>query len=287
MICRHRTDTVIPSKGQTVPMLRPNDGLPIREQTRQGELRDCGIIATFGAVAAHRPDDIASRVTQQADGNYQVRLDEARWTKSGAEPTGNIVELTVTSDLPVHSATPDRPAFALTQGGAAWSPVLEKAVAGVDQTWTSERREQWSTAWQYMCEEDAADRKVENPRSGPAPEGYVRLNQGSTSWERAELLTQLTGKESVVRVRPDDCTELVALFERQLRSQKPVLAASRRRVDDNERLPHNLEPAHAYEVVAVTGNKIKLRNPWNHKHPKAMTPAEFAANMEPDYTTLK
>jgi hypothetical protein len=267
--------------------ISPFQGRPTREQTRQGELRDCGIIATFGAIAALRPDDIAKRVAQQPDGNYVVRLDESRWTNHGAEPTGNIIELTVTPDLPVHSDTPGRPAFGLPQGGAAWAPVLEKAIAGVDQTWIPQRCEQWSAAWQDMCKEDIADNRVKIPRTGPPPEGYVRLNQGSTSWERAELITQLTGEESVVRIHTSDPGDVATIFARQLRDKKPVLAASRRRADESDRLPHNLEPSHVYEVVAAKDDRIMLRNPWNHKHPEAMTSAEFTANMESDYTTLK
>jgi len=74
--------------GSRVP--RFNDR-PTREQTQQGRLRDCGIIATLGAVASHRPGDIAHRVAIQWDGTYRVRLNEARCTEHGAEPTGRAV----------------------------------------------------------------------------------------------------------------------------------------------------------------------------------------------------
>ena len=52
-------------------------------------------------------------------------------------------------------------------------------------------------------------------------------------------------------------------------------------------MPLELEASHAYEVVAVTNERIVLRNPWNHQHPEPMSPAEFRANLEPAYTTLK
>lgn len=198
-----------------------------------------------------------------------------------------MIELSVTPDLPVDNETAGQPVFAKAEGGAAWSPVLEKAVAGVDQTWTASRRDDWAESWAGLCELDAADEKVGNPRSGPPPDGYVRLNQGSTSWDRAELLTQLTGKEAVVRSFPHRDGDVARVLTRQLRDRKPVLAASRSECYEDERLPHDLQAVHAYEVVGVEAGKIVLRNPWNEDHPEPMTLGQFIANMEPKYTTLK
>ncbi len=268
--------------GTRVPCL---NGRPQRGQAEQGWLGDCGVVATLGAVAAHRPGDISGRVAEQPDGTYKVRLNEAEWTRDGAAPTGQMIDLTVTPDLPVFDTSAEESAFAQPTE-AAWTPVLEKAVAGLDQTWTPDRQEHWAQSWRHLCESDARD-GVKNPRTGPPPDGYVRLNQGSTSWDRAELLTQMTGRESIVRSSPDQARQLVAVFARQLRDEKPVLAASRSRAHGGEKLPHNLEPAHAYEVIAVTSETVTLRNPWNRKQPEPMTPAEFKANMERDYTTLR
>jgi hypothetical protein len=262
-------------------------GYPIREQARQGELKDCGIIATLGAVAAHRPTEISRRVSQQPDGTCRIRLNEAQWTSDGAAPTGRIIDMSVTPDVPVHEETPDRPAFARPVAGAAWAPLLEKAVAGVDRTWTPDRQSFWADVWQHMCRVDASDHKVTNPRTGPPPTGYVRLNQGSTAWDRAELLTQLTGEESAVRPYPDDPKQLKAALDHQLRNGKPVLVASRPKRHDHEEMPYNLEDSHAYEVVGADDEKIVLRNPWGHQHPEAIRAAEFASNMQPNYATLK
>ena len=270
--------------GTRVP--RFNDR-PTRDQTRQGRLGDCGVMATLGAVASHRPGDIAHRVAIEADGTYRVRLNEAKCTRDGARSTGRVIELSVTPELPVDNNAPGQPAFAKAEDGAAWSPVLEKAFAGVDKTWTASRRADWAESWAALCETDAADKDVKNPRSGPPPDGYVRLNQGSSAWERAEILTQLTGKESIVRSvprRPDDLTRVLA---KQLDDRKPVLIASRPERYKDERLPHGLQAAHAYEVVGVSAKEIALRNPWKEDHPELMSPAEFIANMEPRYTTLK
>ena len=269
--------------GTRVPCLK---GRPDRTQTEQGWLGDCGVIATLGAVASHRPGDIASRVGQQPDGTYKVSLHEALWTRDGAAPTGQMIELTVTPDLPVYDARADLSAFASAEQ-MAWPAVLEKAAAGMDQAWTPQRQGDWARMWEGLCEADAADENVRNPRTGPPPEGYGRLNQGSTSWDRAELPTQLTGKETAVRHYPGDPKQLTVVLDLQLREGKPVLGASRPKKHDRENMPHNLEPSHAYEVVAVTGERIHLRNPWNRRHPDPISAAEFTANMEPCYATLK
>jgi len=267
--------------GSRLPCL---NGRPVREQASQGRIRDCGIVAALGAVAGHRPDDIAHRVREQPDGTYLVTLSETNRSDYGAVPTGRNIELRVTPEVPVNDEAPDNPACAQAAGGAAWCPVLEKAMAGVDQTWTTERRVAWWDSWTTLCAMDGA----ENSRSGPAPNGYVRLNQGSDAWDRAEVLTQLTGQEAVVRKFPSGLEEwrINRVLRAQLAEGKPVLVSSRPQEHDQEMLTHNLEPEHAYEVIGVEKGKILLRNPWNHKHPEPMETQEFALNMRPWYSTL-
>src|SRR5260370_30945074 len=89
---------------------------PAREQTRQGRLDDCGVIATLGAVAAHRPGDIAHRIATQPDGTYRVRLVEARWSKHAAAPTRRGIALSVTPDLPHEDRNPRLPTLANAGG---------------------------------------------------------------------------------------------------------------------------------------------------------------------------
>ncbi|MGI5233541.1 hypothetical protein [Actinoallomurus sp. CA-142502] len=69
--------------GTRTPLSR---GEPTREQTKQGDLGDCGIIATLGAVAGHRPEAIRDCVRETDDGNYEVRLHEARYSMSRMRP---------------------------------------------------------------------------------------------------------------------------------------------------------------------------------------------------------
>jgi hypothetical protein len=164
---------------------------------------------------------------------------------------------------------------------------MEKALAGVDQTWTDERRVAWQNDWDEICTQDIIDKR-KNPRSGPAPDGYVRLHQGTSPWERAEVLAQLTGQEAEVREFPAGRDEwsINRVIRAQLAESKPVLVSSRDRLYENELLPHRLEPAHVYEVTNVDKGRIVLRNPWNYKHPEPMETEQFARNMRPLYTTL-
>jgi hypothetical protein len=158
------------------------NGEPTREQTQQGDLGDCGMVATLGAVAGHRPEAITRCVRETGDGNYEVRLHEAHYSPDAHrwEPTGQQLTLTVTPDLPVEDSTPGKPAFADSAStGVAWPAVLEKAVAGIDQTWGSRRHADWEQRWQTTRESQ------EHPEV-PLPEGYVRLNKGSTPGDRAE-----------------------------------------------------------------------------------------------------
>jgi hypothetical protein len=272
------------SDGTRIPCL---NGPPHREQTRQGWAGDCGIIATLGAVAAYRPEEIARRVLTQEDGSYQVTLSEAGGSGGVTEPTGREIELTVTPELPVYDENPGTPACAKTEDGTAWCAIMEKAFAGIDQAWTTQRRVAWMDDWAGICAQDQAD-NAEEPRSGPAPTGYARLHQGTTPWERAEALTQLTGQPAVVREFPTGRDEwtINRIIRTQLADGKPVLLGSRKLRPEEEVLPHDLEDEHVYEVTGVEKGKIILRNPWNHKHPEPMETDEFARNMSRYYSTL-
>jgi hypothetical protein len=272
------------SDGTRIPCL---DGPPRREQTRQGWAGDCGIIATLGAVAEHRPEEITRRVLPQKDGSYQVTLSEARGSGGVTEPTGQDIEFTVTPELPVYDENPGTPACAKTEEGTTWCAIMEKAFAGLDQTWTTQRRITWMDDWAGMCAQDEAD-NGEEQRSGPAPTGYVRLHQGTTPWERAEALTQLTGQPAVVREFPTGRDEwtINRIIRTQLADGKPVLVGSRKLEPEEEVLPHGLEDRHVYEVTDVDKGKIILRNPWNRKHPEPMETHEFVRNMSSYYSTL-
>jgi hypothetical protein len=270
--------------GTRIPCL---DGPPRRGDTRQGWAGDCGIIAALGAVAAHKPDEISRRVGLREDGSYQVTLSEARGSEGISEPTGRDIQITVTPELPVSDKEPDSPTCAKTKEGTAWCAIYEKALAGVDQTWTVERRTAWMDDWAGLCAQDKAD-NAEKQRSGPAPTGYVRLHQGTTPWERAEVLTQLTGQSAVVREFPSGRDEwcINRIIRTQLTEGKPVLVSSRDKSHEREQMPHNLEAGHVYEVTGVEKGKIILRNPWSYKHPEPMETDEFARNMGRYYSTL-
>jgi hypothetical protein len=270
--------------GTRIPCL---SGPPRREDTRQGWAGDCGVIAALGAVAAHQPENITRRVRSLEDGSYQVTLSEARQRGGVTEPTGRDIELTITPELPVHDEAPGAPACAKTQDGTGWCAVMEKALAGIDQTWTAERHASWRDGWADVCAQDQAD-NAKKPRSGAAPTGYVRLHQGTTPWERAEVLTQLTGQPAVVREFPQGRDEwtINRIIRAQLTDGKPVLVSSRKQAYEHERMAYRLEPEHVYEVTGIEKGKILLRNPWNQRHPEPMETDEFAHNMSRYYSTL-
>ncbi|GLY74114.1 hypothetical protein [Actinoallomurus iriomotensis] len=283
----------VPDRYST-PLERPDgtrtplfDGVPVREQTKQGVLGDCGIIATLGAVAGHRPDAIRECVREGNDGNYQVCLHEAKYSMSRMryEPTGRTINLVVTPELPIHDDEPERPSFADAGGvGAAWAPVLEKAIAGVDQTWSDGRREKWGERWKVQ----GGGRDL--------PTGYVRLNQGSNPSDRAELLTQLTGSPARTFELPTGYDlngrsadrQLIEEFRARLAEHKPILVGTRSRDAGESSLVKEMHPSHAYEVTAIDDQgKIHLRNPWNRRHSEPLTVEEFRDGVRPYYSTLE
>ncbi|MGQ4358664.1 hypothetical protein [Streptomyces sp. SAS_272] len=267
--------------GTRVPLF---DGPPRREQTRQGGIGDCGMISTMGAVAGHLPDTIRDVVRERDDGAYEVTLHETKYAASRDryEPTGRPVRLTVTSELPVFSEVPDRAAFARTaEVGVAWPAILEKAIAGVDQTWDDERRAKW-------------DRQ--HPTADAGTQGYVRLDNGSYGNERAEVLTQLTGRPSSVVEFPSGYDmqgrsadrQLIEDIRGKLADNCPVLVGTVSRERSEAPLAKDLISGHAYEVTEVDDRGLfHLRNPHNINHPEELTVSEFKKYIKPSYVTLE
>ncbi|WP_258941224.1 hypothetical protein [Actinomadura luteofluorescens] len=262
------------------------DGEPAREQTEQGLLGDCGIIAALGAVAECQPEAIRSCIRETDDGDYEVRLHEAKYSTSNQryEPTGRLITLTVTPELPIKDQNPSEPAFARpASDGAAWVPVLEKAIAGIDQTWSNERRDKATRLWKARG------------KPGDAPTGYVRLNKGSSHGDQAELLTQLTGCPAKTVAFPVGYDSRGRKADRrlhdeiadQLSDNKPVLVGTRKLRKGESDLPKNLVPGHVYEVTKIDDKgKLHLRNPWNHQHPDPMTIQDLKFATRPRFATL-
>jgi len=231
-------------------------------------------------VAGHLPGEIINRVIGRPDGSYLVRLAEARCTGTGAVPTGRTIELSVTPDLPVYDSSPDEPAYAKAEF-AAWAAIAEKAFAGVDQAWTARRRAQWEDTWARLCAANPS-----NPNCGPAPSGYVRLNQQATAFEHAEALTQLTGRQAVVRQLPRGSGRIRRTLRRQLRTAKPVIVTTRPATLAGEIMPYRLISLHCYEIIAVRWRTIGLRNPWGYFHPAPVPLSRLAGVLQPGYATL-
>ncbi len=259
---------------------------PHREDAEQGALGDGWLIAVVGAVAGHAPGEITRRVLELPAGGYLVQLAEARRTNAGAVPTGRVIDVHVTPEVPVYDHSPHEPAYAGAAGVAAWPGIVEKAFAGVDQTWTVRRHAQWEHTWAAICAADAANPRVANPRGGPAPSGYVRLNQETTALDHAEALTQLTGRPAMFRPFPARRGRTRRALRCQLRAAQPVIVTARSDVAAGEMLPYRLIVGQCYEVTAVRFCAIRLRNPWGFYHPAPIPLRRLSAVMAPGYVTL-
>ncbi|MFG2573357.1 hypothetical protein [Streptomyces sp. NPDC048481] len=286
----HLPGRAYPPDAYGTPLDRPDgtrtplfDGIPNRDQTQQGALGDCGVIATLGAVAEHRPQDIIDRIKENEDGTYEVSLNEAKSVGFGRyEPTGTVVKLTVTGDLPVYSEIPSVAAFAdSAETGVAWAPIMEKAIAGVDRTWSEDKQASWQST---------------HARTDASPTGYTRLNFGTKSSDRAELLVQLTGTPAQVWDVPtgydhhgrDAKTQFRQDIAEKLADGCPVIVATRHQEKGESPLPGKLVAGHAYELTAINEiGRFELRNPYNARDPQPLTFDELRDSILPNYVTLE
>ncbi|KIF05274.1 hypothetical protein PL81_14060 [Streptomyces sp. RSD-27] len=266
-----------PIKELGVPLF---NGEPGRDQVTQGGLGDCGIIATIGATASARPDIIKDGVKENPDGTYSVTMYEAQYDGNGYVPGGR-VEMTITRDLPVVEGHSNYAAYAAVDQ-VAWPAVLEKAAAGVDGTWSEGRRDQWEGDWSVRKDQKlGSDATLQaEDLEGPIPTGYGRLNQGSTAYEQAELLTQLTGQASeIATFSAGEGVEggLEQKIQEKLSEGKPVIVSTRGldSASGEEGLPKQLVGGHAYEVVSYNDGSVVLHNPWNFQQPDPLTSEEF------------
>ncbi|MFU9034612.1 MULTISPECIES: toxin glutamine deamidase domain-containing protein [Streptomyces] len=270
--------------GTRVPLF---DGPPSREQTQQGAIGDCGIIATLGALASRYPDLLQDMIRETEDGNYEVRFHEvARNNYGNQAPTGRILTVRVTPEVPVYSDFPGITAYANANDvGVAWPAIMEKAIAGLDQFWDDKKREYMS---QLPRNRDFDDNLLT---------GYSRITQGSTSGDRAELLAQLTGRTSENHDFPTQYDRYGRSPEKQLlahlreltESGRPVVIGTRARGTGVEnKMEKNLLSSHAYEIVSVDEKGlIQLRNPHNSNHPQPLTIKEFMKYCSDQYASLE
>lgn len=281
------------------------DGSPTRDQVAQGSIGDCGLVATLGSVAEHRPDAIKDAIKQVGDGEYEITLHdvtEATPADPVARPTGDVTTYRVNDELPVNTDHPSRPPAGIQAESCGWPALTEKVIAGEDQTWEAAKKTGWDHAWTTRYK-PAVDQERAGAGLGPsphdAPTGYNRLDIGSTSYQRADLLAKLTGEEAEVRRIPGERQGERALldsFQDQLDDGKPILVGSRGRRPPTERFPNRIVPGHAYEITKIENDKIHMHNPWGHRHPDPMDTKTFweyyrrynqDGTRDGDYTTLK
>ncbi|MFC7623648.1 hypothetical protein [Microlunatus sp. GCM10028923] len=255
---------------RTIPLF---DGPPQREQSNQGTVGDCGIVATLGAIAGHRPDAITNCIRQTGDGSFEITLhnvDRATQVDPVVRPNGDTTTYHLNDKLPVRTDESARPLAGIQADRSGWAAILEKVVAAQDQTWSQAERSGWQSEWVHYLKGDIdADRNdLQLPPSPDAsPTGYDRLNLGSTVSERTNLLAEITGEAAETRRIPDEQAGAQALLD-ELRSKlsegKPIVLGSREQ-RGNEIAPYPPDVfsfSHVYEVIDVTTDKIQLRNPW-------------------------
>ncbi|GLY91419.1 hypothetical protein [Actinoallomurus iriomotensis] len=281
------------------------DGDPSRDQVIQGQVGDCGVVATIGAVAAHRPEAIRNAFEQIGEGTYEITLHEMAEATPGdpvARPAGRTRTFLVNDELPVRTDRSTRPPAGIDVESCGWPALMEKVIAAEDQTWDPPKKDDWDQAWtgwhKLSVDRDRAEAGL-GPAPDEAPTGYNRLDIGSTAYERADLLTRLTGEEAEVRPIPGERQgedALLGAFGNQLDAGKPVLVGTRNRRAATERLPDGIIAGHAYEVTKVENGRIHMRNPWGSDHPEPMTPETFweyyrgynpNGTRDGNYTTLK
>ncbi|WP_157513914.1 hypothetical protein [Nocardia concava] len=285
------------------------DGPPTREQAVQGEVGDCGIISTFGAVAGHRPEAIQNAVVDRGDGTFDITLHQVEpatpWNPV-ATPTGETTTYRVSNELPFKLNDPDKLAGSRPTD-CSWPALYEKLIAGEDQTWDQAKRNEWEQDWQDSAFEgrkadvDADRQGAKRPPSPDSPPlGYNRIDLGSNEYDRANILARMIGEEAEVRRFPDEkhgAQALLKEFSDQLSDGKPVLVGSRGGPPSEPRPFPFFEFEHAYEVAKIDGDRIHLRNPWGAQYTpppiNAQTFLEYYRKYNPDgtryglYTTLK
>jgi hypothetical protein len=154
--------------------------------------------------------------------------------------------------------------------GASWGPLIEKALAALDQTWSPERLTAWQREWNWWNPESVTSGLLR-----VAQGGYYSLTHNSVV-DGAKNLTRITGKRTTVSRFPElgltrgEAAAAVAETANRLRrlidNGCPVIVGSR--PDAAERVPGTgISGGHAYAIIAVTDHDtVRLDNPWGHKH---------------------
>jgi hypothetical protein len=269
----HRPETVPTGPGSLTyaPLGQPLwQGPPRREQFGQGELGDCGTIATIRSVAARRPEALGQAIRDNGDGTYTVRLARTELNGGVATPSGGFIDIVIDGHLPTRGG-PNSLVYG-QPNGAAWGALFENAFASVGQAWDLQRQADEQNAWYWR--EHAASQLNHTPppdRFQAAPTGYHQI-VGAPLIRLAEMMTQLTGQParvSHVDTSPNREAVMLQRLQDLIAMGSPVITCTRDQKQYNDpahqaQLPFGLHHNHAYEVVAVNADgTITMSNPWN------------------------
>jgi hypothetical protein len=258
--------------GEELPFL-PEGGRPNPYQFYQGDVGDCGYLATAIEVLRYfqetDPHAIEEMFTYYPDeGRVIARVYETKITWYGArdwmvaEPTGRLFEFDMTDEVVIKpdSTDPGRPAFVdVRHAKALFIGMMEKTIAAADQTGTMFRPE-------------------ERSRRGfsGSDTGFERIN-GSFAPDWAETMSMLTGRRARTFSKAERA-DPVAFMEtvQAIRQAKlPVVTGTRSRYyapgDSRTEVepPGKLSPGHAYGIFSVVsklhggvdGGYLNMHNP--------------------------
>ena len=257
-------------------------GRPSPVQVTQGNLRDCGLIASLRAIARNGLGDLAGMIRDNGNGTYTVRLHEAILVGNAAIPTRWRMKFTVTASVP-HD--PQGAVLYARPHEALWGAILKKAMTGRDQRWSIYQHivsyQDWSR--QYHSQAGSGDPIY------AAPTGYHHIGNGSFPLEQALYLAQLTGRTAVVREFPE---HLLQQLNSLLKNKNPIIVGTKSSAslrdaglsDKAKRL--RLITAHAYEVVGAAGNQVILSNPHGTNDPAPIDIEDFQSLFTPVYAHL-
>ncbi|WP_026123177.1 C2 family cysteine protease [Nocardiopsis chromatogenes] len=203
------------------------------EHIRQGDLGDCWVMATMGAMAVQNPGAIEDMIEENVNGTYTVTF------------PGHPDPITVTPDLPVDAR--GDPGFASSNEDppVIWPAILEKAYAqmkGGDYS----RLEDWHAGSAMLTfGGDTADY---------APDDWV------PPWEDVTmdgLADKFESGESITLSTP-------------LNGDGYELVDNGGTGEDGEEVPDTLVSAHVYFVEDVDreAGTVTIRNPWGTEHPE-------------------
>jgi hypothetical protein len=207
-------------------------------------------MALIRAIARTDPDAIEAAIWENPDGTITVRLFEPKQPVFlVGRPSGRVIEIRMSPELPVRVDDPTRPAYAhVDRGGAAWPGYLERALAAVNG------------------------------------HGYASLNEGGGGPHIVGFLSEITGKVAFADVDiHHQVYETAATWRELLDAGSPIIVGTKEGLKNPK---FRLFSKHAYEIVDVVNNHVILKNPHGRNHPDPVPLSEWSDHFNGVYASI-